>query len=111
MKVKHSHNKTAIEYNFGRQKDLSTLNRYSHLPCGLSEYQCFGSINPHVILIEVNNCIMSTKNTVNKCLLYDTVISTVNEIFETIFVHVLLIHVQPKNFLTSIRQLFLKYLT
>ena len=106
MKEKHSHNKTAIEYNFGRQKDLSTLNRYSLLPCGFSEYHCFGSINPHVYLIEVNNCIMSTKIAVNNCLLYDTVISTVNKIFETMFVNVLLSYVQPKNFLTSFSNCF-----
>ena len=42
-----SYNKTVIDFNIGRHKDLSTLK--SHF---------FGLINPYVYLIKVNNCIM-----------------------------------------------------
>ena len=43
-----SYNKTVIDFNFGRHKDLSTLK---------SDIHFFGWINPYVYLIEVNNCI------------------------------------------------------
>ena len=48
-----SYNKTVIDFNFCRQKDLSTLK--SDIHHGLS---LFGEIDPHVYLIEVSNCIL-----------------------------------------------------
>ena len=45
-----SYNRTVIDFNFGRHKDLSTLKSVIHF---------FGWINPYVYLIEVNNCIIS----------------------------------------------------
>ena len=44
------HNKTVIDFNFGRYEDSFTLK---------SDIHFFGSINPHVNLIEVNNCTIS----------------------------------------------------
>ena len=46
-----SYNKTVIDFNFGRHKDLSTLK---------SDFHFFGSINSYVYLIEVNNCKLSS---------------------------------------------------
>ena len=54
-----SHNKTVIDFNFGRHKDLSTLKSDIHLGLTASvNYHFFGKINPYVYLIEVNNFIM-----------------------------------------------------
>ena len=59
--IEKSYNKTVIDFNFGRHKDLSTLKSdISSRPCGLGEYHFFGKINPYVYLIEVNNCILLT---------------------------------------------------
>ena len=44
--VEKSYNKTVIDFNFGRHKDLSTLKSDIHL--GLGEYHFFRLINPHV---------------------------------------------------------------
>ena len=57
--VKKSYNKTVIDFNFGRNEDLSTLksNIYFDL-AALVNYHFFGEINPHVYLMEVNNCIV-----------------------------------------------------
>ena len=44
-----SYNKTVIDFNLGRHKDLSTLK---------SDIHFFGLINPYVYLIEVNICII-----------------------------------------------------
>ena len=52
--VKKSYNKTMIDFNFDRHEDLYTLN-YIHLGLAAS----VGLMNPHVDLIEVNNCIIS----------------------------------------------------
>ena len=55
-----SYNKTVIDFNFGRHKDLSTLKSDIHLGlAALVNYHFFGLINPYVYLIEVNNCIIS----------------------------------------------------
>ena len=43
-----SYNKTVIDFNFGRHKDLAASVNYHFL----------GYINPYVYLIEVNNCIL-----------------------------------------------------
>ena len=54
-----SYNKTVIDFNFGRQKDLSTLK--SDIQLGLAasvNYHFFGLINSYVYLIKVNNCII-----------------------------------------------------
>ena len=54
-----SYNKTVIDFNFGRHKDLSTLKSVIHLGLAASvNNHFFGWINPHVYLIEVNNCII-----------------------------------------------------
>ena len=54
-----SYNKTVIDFNFGRHKDLSTLKSDIHLGlAALVNYHFFGYINPYVYLIEVNNCIL-----------------------------------------------------
>ena len=54
-----SYNKTVIDFNFGRHKDLSTLKSDIHLGLvALVNYHFFGKINPDVYLIEVNNCII-----------------------------------------------------
>ena len=54
-----SYNKTVIDFNFGRHKDLSTLKSDIHLGLTASvNYHFFGLINPYVYLIEVNNCII-----------------------------------------------------
>ena len=54
-----SYNKTVIDFNFGRHKDLSTLKSDIHLGlAALVNYHFFGLINPYVYLIEVNNCII-----------------------------------------------------
>ena len=51
-----SYNKTVINFNFGRHKDLSTLKSDIHLGLAASvNYH----LNPYVYLIEVNNCIIS----------------------------------------------------
>ena len=55
-----SYNKTVIDFNFGRHKDLSTLKSDIHLAASVN-YQFFGLINPSVYLIEVNNCILLFK--------------------------------------------------
>ena len=56
-----SYNKTVIDFNFGRHKDLSTLKSDIHLGlAALVNYHFFRLINPYVYLIEVNNCIIST---------------------------------------------------
>ena len=47
--IEKSYNKTVIDFNFGRHKDLSNLK---------SDIRFFGLINPYVYLIEVNNCII-----------------------------------------------------
>ena len=55
-----SYNKTVIDFNFGRHKDLSTLKSDIHLGLAASvNYHFFRLINPYVYLIEVNNCIIS----------------------------------------------------
>ena len=55
-----SYNKTVIDFNFGRYKDLSTLKSDIHLGLAASvNYHFFGEINPYVFLIEVNKCILS----------------------------------------------------
>ena len=57
---KKSYNKTVIDFNFGRHKDLSTLKSDIHLGLAASvNYLFFEKINPYVYLIEVNNCILS----------------------------------------------------
>ena len=54
-----SYNKTVIDFNFGRHKDLSTLKSDIHLGLAASvNIAFFGLINPYVYLIEVNNCII-----------------------------------------------------
>ena len=54
-----SYNKTVIDFNFVRHKDLSTLKSDIHLDLVSSvNYHFFGWINPYVYLIVVNNCIM-----------------------------------------------------
>ena len=54
-----SYNKTVIDFNFGRHKDLSTLKIDIYLGLAASvNYQFFGWINLYVFLIEVNNCII-----------------------------------------------------
>ena len=54
-----SYNKTVIDFNFGRHKDLSTLKSDIHLGLAASvNYHFLGYINPYVYLIEVNNCIL-----------------------------------------------------
>ena len=54
-----SSNKTVIDFNFGRHKDLSTLKNDIHLGLAASmNYHFFWLINPYVDLIEVNNCII-----------------------------------------------------
>ena len=56
-----SYNKTVIDFNFGRYKDLSTLKSEIYLcPAASVNYHFFGYLNPYVYLIEVNNCLMST---------------------------------------------------
>ena len=57
--VEKSYNKTVIDFNFGRYKDLSTLKSDIHLGLAASVNYHFLKINPHVYLTEVNNCIMS----------------------------------------------------
>ena len=52
-----SYKKAVIDYTFGRHKDLSTLKSNIHF---------FGSINPHVYIIEVNNCKILTRQS-QKC--------------------------------------------
>ena len=55
-----SYNKTVIDFNIGRHKDLSTLKSEIHLGLAASvNYHFFGQINPYVYLIEVNNCILT----------------------------------------------------
>ena len=57
--VEKSYNKTFIDFNFGRHKDLSTLISDTHLALVASvNYHFFGLINPDVYLIEVNYCIL-----------------------------------------------------
>ena len=54
-----SYNKTVIDFNFGRHKDLSTLKSDIHLCLAASvDYHFLVYINPYVYLIEVNNCIL-----------------------------------------------------
>ena len=54
-----SYNKTVIDLNFGRHKDLSTLKSDIHLGLAASvNYHFLGYINSYVYLIEVNNCIV-----------------------------------------------------
>ena len=54
-----SYNKTVIDFNFGRHKDLSTLKSDIHLGlAALINYHFFRLINSYVYLIEVNNCIL-----------------------------------------------------
>ena len=54
-----SYNKTVIDFNFGRHKDLSTLKSDIHLGLVASvNNHFFGLVNPYVYLIEVNNCII-----------------------------------------------------
>ena len=61
--IEKSYNKTVIDFNFGRHEDLSTLESDIHLGLAASvNYHFFGLINPHVYLIEVNNCILSDYN-------------------------------------------------
>ena len=53
------YNKTFIDFNCGRHEDLSTLKRDINLSLAvLVNYHFFCRINPHVYLIEVNNCII-----------------------------------------------------
>ena len=62
-----SYNKTVIDFNFGRHKDLSS--RKCDIHCGLVavvNYHFLGWINPYVYLIEVNNCIIYN-NIKDKC--------------------------------------------
>ena len=55
-----SYNKTVIDFNFVRHKDLSTLKSDIHLGLAASvNYHFLGLINPYFYLIEVNNCIIS----------------------------------------------------
>ena len=55
-----SYNKTVIDFNFGKHKDLSTLKSDIHLGLAASvNYHFFESINTYVYFIEVNNCILS----------------------------------------------------
>ena len=52
----NSYNKTVIDFNFGRHKDLSTLKSNIYLAlAALVNYHFFGYINPYIYLIEVNN--------------------------------------------------------
>ena len=54
-----SYNKTVIDFNYGRQKDLSTLKSDIRLSLATSmNYHFFWQIIPYVYLIEVNNCII-----------------------------------------------------
>ena len=56
-----SYNKTVIDFNFGRHKDLSTLKGDIYLGLAASvNYHFFREINLHVYLIEVNNCKMAS---------------------------------------------------
>ena len=56
-----SYNKTIINFNYGRQKDLSTLLSDIDLSLTASvNYHFLGLIIPYVNLIEVNNCIIYT---------------------------------------------------
>ena len=56
-----SYNKTVIDFNFGRYKDLSTLKSDIYLGLAASvNYHFFREIIPHVYLIEVNNCKMAS---------------------------------------------------
>ena len=55
--VEKSNNKSVINFNFARQEDLSTLKSDIYLGLAVSvNYHFFGKINPHVYLIEVDNC-------------------------------------------------------
>ena len=54
-----SYNKTVIDFNFGRHKDLSTLKSHIHLGLAASVNYHFFWVDSYVYLIEVNNCIMS----------------------------------------------------
>ena len=61
-----SYNKTVIDLNIGRHKDLSTLKNDIHLGLAASvNYHFFGQINPYVYLIEVNNCIIFPFKNIN----------------------------------------------
>ena len=61
-----SYNKTVIDFNFGRHKDLSTHKSDIHLSlAALVIYHFFGYINPYVCLIEFNICIISPATMAN----------------------------------------------
>ena len=57
LKVEKLYNKTVIDFNFCRQMDLSALKSDIHFFLAASVNITFlGTVNPHVYLIEVNNC-------------------------------------------------------
>ena len=66
-----SYNKTVIDFNFGRYKDLSALKSDIHLGLVASvNKHIIWWINPHVYLIEVNKCIicwMKAQTNLYKC--------------------------------------------
>ena len=57
--VEKSYNKTDFDFNFGRNKNLSTVKSDIHLSLAASVNITFWvDLYPHVYLIEVNNCII-----------------------------------------------------